>query len=467
MDQLSILGSPGTGKTTYIEKLLKDRKDYLYLTYSRSMASSAKKRIQADEGKVGTLHSILAKILGMHSWVTFQDIIEFCKQEKLTYPQRWTVEDATGEADDDWSQFISAYDRSVNTKTGIGYHERLNLPRLKAAYERFKAERGKADYTDILLQASQGDLPYVDTLVVDEAQDLTSLMHNIIDRWPAGNKIYAGDPDQNIFSFRGTSATEFIEVMERGEIMELPHSYRFGDNVRLLGERIMSPVNNRIPKHYTGLGNTEIFQAKLFTFLQLPGQKAILTRTNRLARHVATMVDVPALPLNRGHPLKNGWTDRSIALTNLLHSYPDLKTSEEEYLVGYLPASVLVRGVKTAAKKHELAGLTQMTLSGYHGIFRDEPAKYRIANLLEVPAEEKQKIQAYYERGVGDVVRIDTIHAAKGMEFDNVLVVTDRPEHIDYNDEEHRILFTGVTRVKRHLGLSYIGRERYYYPIPF
>ena len=330
MDQLSILGSPGTGKTTYIEKLLKDRKDYLYLTYSRSMAASARKRIQADDSRVGTLHSILAKIVGLHSWITPQDIIDFCKQEKLVYPQRWTTEEDPEDADDDWSQFISAYDRSVNTKTGIGYHERLNLPRLRAAYERFKAERGKADYTDILLQASQGDLPYVDTLVVDEAQDLTSLMHDIIDRWPAGKKVYAGDPDQCIYSFRGTSATEFIEVMERGEIMELPHSYRFGDNVRLLGERIMSAVNNRIPKHYTGLGNTEIFQAKLSSFLQLPGQKAILTRTNKLARHVASMIDAPALPLNRRHPLKNGWTDRSIALTNLLHSYPNLHTQDEQ-----------------------------------------------------------------------------------------------------------------------------------------
>ena len=466
MDQLSILGSPGTGKTTYIERMLKDRTDFLYLTYSRSMAASARKRLQSDENRVGTLHSILSKILGMHSWMSYQDIIDFCAREKLTYPQRWVMEATPEEANDDWSQFISAYDRSANTGKGIGYHETLNLSRLKTAYEKYKAEKGKEDYTDVLLKASNADLPPVDTLVVDEAQDLTGLMHRIIDMWPARQKVYAGDPDQNIFSFRGTSTDEFIRVMERGEIIELPHSYRFGDNVRELGERIMSAVAHRIPKHYTGIGDTEIFRTNLSLFLRIEGQKTILARTNRLARYVASLISMPTLPLNRGHPLRNGWTERSIMLTEILHDYPNILIPQEEYLVNHLPASVLVRGVKTAAKKHELSKLTQLTLLGYHDIFRGSLGKGRVVHYLNVSGPEKQKIGAYYEQGISDIVRIDTIHAAKGMEFDNVLVVTDRPEHIDYNDEEHRILFTGITRVRKHLGISYIGQERFYYPIP-
>ena len=467
MDQLGILGSPGTGKTTYIERLLKDKKDYIYLTYSRSMAIDARRRIQVDEYQAGTLHSILAKILHLYDWMQYKDVIEFCQREHMSYPERWSSMKEPDEAQDDWSQFITAYDRSVNTKTDIGPHEHLKLHHLKVAYENYKEETGKHDYTDILRMASNSDLPPVETLVVDEAQDLTPLMHDIIDLWPATHKVYAGDPDQSIYGFRGTSADQFIRVLNRGEIIELPHSYRFGDNVRVLGERIMSSVRNRIPKHYTGIGNTEIFRSSVSSFLELQGNKTILCRTNRLAKYVASiLLPYPAVPVNTSHNLGNGWNGHILELTGIFHKYPQVSIAEQEYLIGYLPAEILVRGVKTAAKHHKLRSASQSSLDGYVRIFKENKDTDKIIKYLDISDQGKRNITAFYRKGLPDPVHIDTIHAAKGMEFENVLIITDRPEHISYGDEEHRIIYTGVTRVKKRLGITYLGREPYYYNIP-
>ena len=53
---LTVIGAPGTGKTAFIERLIKERStnDFLYLTYNKSMAIAAEQRI-GSEGKVSKI----------------------------------------------------------------------------------------------------------------------------------------------------------------------------------------------------------------------------------------------------------------------------------------------------------------------------------------------------------------------------------------------------------------------------
>jgi DNA helicase-2/ATP-dependent DNA helicase PcrA len=70
-------------------------------------------------------------------------------------------------------------------------------------------------------------------------------------------------------------------------------------------------------------------------------------------------------------------------------------------------------------------------------------------------------------------IEVSTIHAAKGGECENVIVVLDNAKkirdsienNIDKADEEHRVWYVGVTRTKENLYLLKPKKERYGYSL--
>ena len=68
-------------------------------------------------------------------------------------------------------------------------------------------------------------------------------------------------------------------------------------------------------------------------------------------------------------------------------------------------------------------------------------------------------------------VKLSTIHAAKGGESDNVLLVLDNArkiresvlKNVRKRDEEHRVWYVGVTRSRKNLYLMRAKIERYGY----
>ena len=70
-------------------------------------------------------------------------------------------------------------------------------------------------------------------------------------------------------------------------------------------------------------------------------------------------------------------------------------------------------------------------------------------------------------------IEVSTIHAAKGGECENVIVVLDNAkkirESVENNiakaDEEHRVWYVGVTRTKENLYLLKPKKERYGYSL--
>ena len=68
-------------------------------------------------------------------------------------------------------------------------------------------------------------------------------------------------------------------------------------------------------------------------------------------------------------------------------------------------------------------------------------------------------------------VRLSTIHAAKGGESDNIVLILDNARKIrqsvensvNKRDEEHRVWYVGVTRARKNLYLMRAKIERYGY----
>lgn len=81
--------------------------------------------------------------------------------------------------------------------------------------------------------------------------------------------------------------------------------------------------------------------------------------------------------------------------------------------------------------------------------------KSRLANIIEHDAEFDV---VSYLQSIGDDldtgVEIMTVHSAKGLEFDNVVIYGDFPIHLPaylVNDEERRVLYVAITRTKNDL----------------
>jgi DNA helicase-2/ATP-dependent DNA helicase PcrA len=70
-------------------------------------------------------------------------------------------------------------------------------------------------------------------------------------------------------------------------------------------------------------------------------------------------------------------------------------------------------------------------------------------------------------------IEVSTIHAAKGGECKNVILVLDNArkirestaENVDKQDEEHRVWYVGVTRSMENLYLFKSKKERYGYQL--
>jgi superfamily I DNA/RNA helicase len=82
--------------------------------------------------------------------------------------------------------------------------------------------------------------------------------------------------------------------------------------------------------------------------------------------------------------------------------------------------------------------------------------------------EEQKYYRALVKRGE-DVkkprIKLSTIHAMKGGEDDNIMLMTESAYpcvESEHQDDEHRIFYTGVTRAKKELHIIETGSKYRY-----
>ena len=95
----------------------------------------------------------------------------------------------------------------------------------------------------------------------------------------------------------------------------------------------------------------------------------------------------------------------------------------------------------------------------HHGLNVHQDRPWYVA-LDTIPESQQIYINAALRRqkdfNVSKNIKLSTIHAAKGGEADNVMVLTDLPKKVDDNyflqqDDERRVFYVGVTRAKKAL----------------
>ena len=271
-----ILGPPGTGKTTtlmnIIESLLEKGvkpEEIGFISFTKKATTEARDKARSRFGfevdrlpYFRTIHSLAFRQLGLSRQQVMQHnhYQELCDELGVEITGRQTGEDGTlvGMAQGDKLRFVEGMAR-IRCMPLKQQWEELNdddlgwfeLEQFAKALKEYKDNSGLIDYTDMLeLMRTEGFVPKLKALLVDEAQDLSKLQWLVVERMmgKADETYIAGDDDQAIFRWAGADVDHFIGL--DGNVRVLDQSYRIPAVVHHLSSDTIRAVSRRRDKAF-------------------------------------------------------------------------------------------------------------------------------------------------------------------------------------------------------------------------
>ena len=487
-----ILGPPGTGKTT---KLLKYVKTFLklgtpldkigYFAFTKKAAGEAVDRMldyhtafeKKDLKHFRTLHSLAFTQLGMKKSNVmqdehYQDIGRKLGIEVTVYSNG---EEKTGFVDSDSEYFniINAariknvtIEEEYNTDMYSEDIDKHMLQILKDEVDNYKQSYGLVDFTDMIEKFNVAELcPKYDVIFVDEAQDLSPIQWKMYDILKKNSKhvILAGDDDQAIYGWAGADVQRFQDEPAKNII--LPQSYRVPQAVQQIADQILNriPDDRRIKKqwaprpesgtvdHVTSIEDVPLHE----------GDWLILSRTNDKLSKLKPILQEMAIYFE----IKGRKSYRTRLYTAVKHytrwtNGDKLSLSECKDLFEFLELDQKLK----EERMYDLQEFGYNTKDEWYEVFKSDPEECLYIREMLRNKEELSKPAR---------VKLSTIHAAKGGEATNVLLILDNTKKIreaidkseDKHDEEHRVWYVGVTRAKQNLYIMTPKREDRSYDI--
>jgi len=487
-----ILGPPGTGKTT---RLIKYVKTFVklgtpidkigYFAFTKKAAEEAVDRMldyhtafqKKDLKHFRTLHSLAFTQLGMKKSNVmqdehYQDIGRKLGIEVTVYSNG---EEKTGFVDSDSEYFniINAariknvtIEEEYNTDMYSEDIDKHMLQILKDEVDNYKAAYGLVDFTDMIEKFNVAELcPKYDVIFVDEAQDLSPIQWKMYDILKKNSKhvILAGDDDQAIYGWAGADVQRFQDEPAKNII--LPQSYRVPQAVQQIADQILNriPDDRRIKKqwaprpesgtvdHVTSIEDVPLHE----------GDWLILSRTNDKLSKLKPILQEMAIYFE----IKGRKSYRTRLYTAVKHytrwtNGDKLSLSECKDLFEFLELDQKLK----EERMYDLQEFGYNTKDEWYEVFKSDPEECLYIREMLRNKEELSKPAR---------VKLSTIHAAKGGEATNVLLILDNTKKIreaidkseDKHDEEHRVWYVGVTRAKQNLYIMTPKREDRSYDI--
>lgn len=275
-----IFGPPGTGKTFRLLEILEDKlekvepKDICFITFTRRGTAEAKTRawkkfgfVPEDMNLWRTIHSLAFRQMHLRSTMMIQlsDYEEFGDAVNIHIKGTDPYEEAfiPGLPQGNRMLFIENLSRIKEEPLKKTYEDFEDdeihwseLETVAKKYKEFKSYRGLLDFTDVLEKFSSDNyirkFPKINTLIIDEAQDLSSLQWTIINKLATRTEVIyaAGDDDQAIYEWAGADVHQFQNFPGDREILQ--QSYRLPPEHVRLGDSVISRVQNRQHKPFKG-----------------------------------------------------------------------------------------------------------------------------------------------------------------------------------------------------------------------
>ena len=480
-----ILGPPGTGKTTKLLEICKQKKEegigwdkIGFFSFSQKAAYEAKDRARE---KFQASREDLVHFRTLHSFAYRNLAID---DNNLFKKKNWKeLSSLVG-----WDLNFDESDESIYTNTNHKFVNLINLARLKntdllqewrrcedrsMSWDRlqylddiitgFKDENNLYDYTDMIVRYTLDPIiNNFDVLFIDEAQDMPTIQYEMIDKLIKHSKetFIAGDDDQAIFRWMGADVDRFIDL--KGSVQVLDKSYRCPERIFRLANTIISKVSNRRQKTWSP--KSEQGKVKRVTHLRhidlSEGNWLLLGRTKKIRNEmIEGHLKSLGMWYGRGeHRPISRTVLNAIYAWNRLQDNQTISYGDVQYIYNQIVAKGrLKRGAKTFSDEDKDKIYTLDILKKDHGLLIDGEW-YEVMNKIS-------EYDVAYIRRLLDLgedlqkeprIKTSTIHQAKGGECDNVVVLTDigkivYKSYTKNPDDEHRVFYVAVTRAKENL----------------
>jgi superfamily I DNA/RNA helicase len=453
-----VIAGPGTGKTRVIAARVQHLLDtgvspqsIAVITFTKKAANELKHRIGTPLFFTGTLHSLLFHLYqerfpGAASMIDpetekarLREHLQSCKATtKNLVPFDWLAY---------WMGETQAVSRDEKVTASF--------------YARMKSD-GLVSF-DGLIAAAPTLLKRIrlEHLIVDEYQDTgpeDEIAHNSIQ---TENRFYVGDPRQVLYDWRGVDPGLMQRVADTFQVFRLDSNHRCSSNIVKVAEAIAGESFEAIKEGGTVLVVKSLYDVEIIEKESI----AFLCRYNAdVADTVSWLVGQGLFPVVS---LDNGWVEGAIAVLSgyLIPSHQNVLTSIRIAVGEHEAKAVAAQAANNcdtaaAVSKYHILNADENTLLALLPLwgkfkFRHNASVGDALRAIEESSgaitigemmEELQLVRDQIPKlDTSKGIHVMTVHQAKGLEFNHVVIVNATNEGFRIKGNE-RTLFVAVTR---------------------